>query len=180
MTPLFVMVSLSNHGIPPNALGGEVVHSDLAGAEKQGGKLVRHDPVDLFGHAAVEAAQARLHVGDGDVEFGRGKRAGQRGVGVAVDQNPVGFFVDEDFLDSGEHLSCLRAVRPGTDGQVVFGLRNFEFPEKDSGHAVVVVLAGVDEKLVQGAMFNVQCSRFNGRRMFKVQRSKFYVRGTRV
>jgi len=47
-------------------------------------------------------------------------------------------------------------VRPGTDGQVVFGLRNFEFPEKDSGHAVVVVLAGVDEKLVQGFRFKVQ------------------------
>ena len=144
------MVSLSNHDIPPNALGGEVVHGDLAGAEQKGGKLIGDDPVDLFGHAAIEAAQARLHVGDGNVEFRRGKRAGQCGVGIAVDQDPVGFFLDEDFLDGGKHLSCLRAVRPRANGQVVFGLGDFEFSEKDSGHAVVVVLTGVDEDLREG------------------------------
>ena len=150
MTILCVMVSLSNHGIPADALGGEVVHGDLAGAEKQGRKLIGDDPVDLFGHAAIEATQARLHVGDGNVELRRGKCAGQCGVGIAVDQDPIGLFLDEDFLDSGKHLSCLRTVRPGADGQVVFRLGDFEFAEKDSGHAVVIVLTGVDDNLREG------------------------------
>ncbi len=134
----------------PDTLGGEVVHGDLAGAEQQGGELVRHDSVDLFGHAAVEAAQARLHMGDGDVEFRRGQGAGQRGVGVAVDQNPVGLFGKEDLLDGRQHPAGLLAVRAGSDVQVVFRLGNFEFPEEDGRHAVVVVLTGVDEDLLDG------------------------------
>ena len=37
-------------------------------------ELVDEEPVELLRHRAVEAAQARLEVGDGDAELGGGER----------------------------------------------------------------------------------------------------------
>jgi len=52
-----------------DTLCGEVVHGDLAGAEQQVGELVRHNPVDLFRHPAIEASQARLNMSNGNMKL---------------------------------------------------------------------------------------------------------------
>ena len=59
------------------------------GAEEVGGDVVGEDAVGLLRQVAVVAAEAGLDVGDGDAELRRGERAGQRRVGVAVDEDEV-------------------------------------------------------------------------------------------
>ena len=71
------------------ALGRQVPHRLLGRREQQVGGVVGEHPVVLLGHPPVERAQAGLQVRHRDVHLDRGDRAGQRRVGVAVDQHPV-------------------------------------------------------------------------------------------
>ena len=50
----------------------------------------------------VPAAQARLHVGDGNLAVVGGERTGHRGSGVALDYHPVRLLRIEHFADTGE------------------------------------------------------------------------------
>ena len=72
--------------------------------------MIGEDAVVLFGHGAVEAAQAGFDVRHGDVEFHRRECPRERGVGVAVDQHPVRALAEQHFLDGDEHLAGLFAV----------------------------------------------------------------------
>jgi len=102
----------------------QVIDGGLCGAEEKVGNVVGDDAVDLLRHRAVEAAQAGLDVGEGQVQLGRGERAGQRRVGVAEDDHPVGRLLLEHRLQALQHLSGLASVRPGADAEVVVGLRD--------------------------------------------------------
>lgn len=130
-----------------DALGGEIGGGLGGGAVETGGKVVGDDAIDLLGHAAVAAAQAGLHMGDGDVEFCGGEGARDGGVGVAVDEQPVGADGQELLLDAGEHLRGLRAVRAGADAEVGVGGAQAELGEEVVRHGRVVVLAGVEQEL---------------------------------
>ncbi len=110
--------------------------------------MVGQHAVLLLRHAHVVGAQAGLHMRDGDVQLGRGQRARQRGVGVAVDQHGVRFLPEKDLLDLDQHLAGLPAVRAGADAQVVGRARDVQLLEKHGGHVAVVMLPGVDEHLV--------------------------------
>ena len=109
--------------------------------------MIGDDAVDLLGHPAVEGPKAGLDVRQADVQLRRHERAGQRRVGVAVDQHPVGLGVHRGLLETGEHGAGLSAVRPRPDAQVQVWLGDLELTEENLGHVVVVVLAGVDEHL---------------------------------
>ena len=107
--------------------------------------MIGNNAIDLFGHLAIEGAQARLDMRDGDVQLGRRQRAGERGIGVAVDHQLVGLRFQEDRFDLLEHASGLRAVAAGTDAELIPGFGNAELLEEDIGHVLVIVLASVDE-----------------------------------
>ena len=109
--------------------------------------MVGQDAVDLLGHAPVERAQAGLDVGDRDVQLGGREGAGERRVGVAVDEQPVRLPGDELALDPGQHLAGLGAVGPGADLEVDVRIGDAELVEEDARHLVVVVLAGVKKRL---------------------------------
>ena len=112
------------------------------------GELIRHDPVDFFGHQAIIAAQARLHMGDADIELRRGQGAGQRGIGIAINQHPIWLFFEKDLFDGRQHSPCLKAVQTGTDIKVVLWFGDFEFSEKYGRHVVIIVLAGMNKNLL--------------------------------
>ena len=106
--------------------------------------MVGDDAVDLFGHLAVEGAQAGFDMGHRDVQLAGGQGAGEGGIGVAVNHQPVRLGFEEDFFDRFQHASGLGAMAAGADAEVVGGL-GIQFLEENVGHVLVVMLAGVDE-----------------------------------
>ena len=118
------------------------------GGEEQVGSVVGEDPVHLLGHAPVEGAQARLHMGHRDVQLRRGERARQRGVGVPVDEDPVWPLGDQDLLDAGQHRPGHRAVEPAVDAQVEARPGDVQLLEEHLRHVGVEMLPGVDDGLV--------------------------------
>ena len=82
-------------------------------AEQPAADPVGHDAIDLLGHLP-ERAQAGLDMGDRDVELGRGNRAGQRRVGVAIDKNRIRLFAQHNALERDNHAarSFRRAMPP--------------------------------------------------------------------
>ena len=84
----------------------------------------------------------------GDVHLGCGERPGQGRVGIAVDQHPVRPLLQQHSLQPKQHFADLPAVRPRPHSQIHVRLREVQFLEEDLGHPVVVVLAGVDQKLL--------------------------------
>src|SRR5207302_1605620 len=72
------------------ALRGQVADGLGAGREQQVGELVGDAPVDLLGHARVEAAQAGLDVRDRQPELRRDEGGGDGGVDIAVHHDEPG------------------------------------------------------------------------------------------
>ncbi len=66
------------HPVRRDSLSREVfIGRRLGGEEKIRDGIGQH-PVDLFGHAPVEATESRFHVGEPDTELGRRDSPGQR------------------------------------------------------------------------------------------------------
>ena len=132
-----------------HALAAQVLNGHVAGAEEQVGEAVGEHAVDLFGHRAVERTQPRLDVGDRDDELGRREGAGERRVGVAVDEHQRRADLADRRLDAGQHLARLHRVGRRTDTKSDVGPGQVELVEEDAGQLVVVVLAGVEQDLAQ-------------------------------
>jgi hypothetical protein len=90
-----------------DALAGEVLGGAALRREQQVRELVGEQAVELFGHGAVAAAQAGLHVRHGDVQLGRAERGGEGGVDVADDDHEVGAFLEEHRLEALEDVRRL-------------------------------------------------------------------------
>ena len=84
-----------------NSLNRQVINCSLAGTKQQIRQVVCYHAIDLFRHGAVEATQARFHVGDRDLKFGRCQCSSQGGIGVPIDQHLVGPFIQQHFFDAG-------------------------------------------------------------------------------
>ncbi len=125
-----------------DALGRELRRRPLVGTEEQRREPVDFDPVALFRHREVEAAQPGFDVRDLDVA-GRA-RAGNCRVRVAEDEHPVRFFVADDRRDRGRH----RVDVVGAQVEPMRGFRDAELVEEDLRHLRVPVLSGVENRLV--------------------------------
>ena len=106
--------------------------------------MVDEDPVVLFGHCPVEAAQARLDVHDREPGGVRRQGAGQRGVGVALHDHRIRGQLREQVRELRRAAPDLLGAGQAAELQPVRGRREPEAVEEDLGQAVVVVLAGVD------------------------------------
>ena len=70
-----------------DAFTPEIVDGRLGGNEMHRGDMIDNDAVDFLRHGTITRAQAGLDVGDRDIELGRGKRARERRIGIAVNQH---------------------------------------------------------------------------------------------
>ncbi len=116
------------------ALVGQVAHRDLGRGQQQVGGVVGEHPVVLLGHPPVERAQARLEVRDRQVQLHRGQRAGERRVGVAVDQHPVRALLGQDRVEGGQHRAGLHAVAARPDAEVHVRRGDRQVGEEHVGH----------------------------------------------
>lgn len=108
--------------------------------------MIGHHAVDLFRHPPVETPQPRLYVSHPHRQLRRRQRARQSGIRVAVDQQVVWPFGQQNIFDSLEHGRGLRGVRTGPRPKVGVRPGQFQPVEEDSGHFVVVVLPRVNQE----------------------------------
>ena len=104
--------------------------------------------VDLLGHALVEAAVARLHVEDRDL-LPLGGDGGQAAVGVAQNQHGIGLHLAQDGVGPADDLADRLGGGRAGGVQKEVGLAELQVLEEDLVQFVVVVLAGVDEDVVE-------------------------------
>jgi len=138
-----------------DAFARKVVVGGALGGVEHIGNLVGEDAVDLFGHAAVVAAQAGLHVYHRNVTLAGDQRAGERGVYVPHHQYRTRAVRIEDGLEALHDLGGLHRVRPRAHGEVDIGFGQFEIGEQPVLHRRIVMLAGVhqqraDRRVVRG------------------------------
>ena len=84
----------------------------------------------------------------GDVDFGGRHSTGEGGVGVAVEDDAVEVIVEQHLLDAANHAGGLEAMGAGADPEVEVGLGDAQLVEEDLRHVGVVVLAGVEDGLL--------------------------------
>jgi len=137
------------------ALTAQVCDGCFGWTEEEGGHMVGEYPVDLLWHSPVEAAQSRLHVGHRDVQLGRGQRAGERAVGVAVDHDQVGLLLEKYLLCPFKHLPGLGGMGARSDTEMIVRRLQTKLIEEDLGHLVVVVLASVDQDFLNRVIWIV-------------------------
>ncbi len=131
-----------------HALAGERLARALVGAEKELRQPVGLDPVSLLRHREVAAAEARLDVRERQSQPGGRECACERGVGVAVDEHPVGPLGGQALRDRRPHQ-----VRIGrAEVEPVAWLVEPEFLEEDLRELAIVVLAGVHDDLLETAL----------------------------
>jgi len=131
-----------------DAFGRQVGHGGVGRAEQQAREMVRQHTIDLFGHAPVEGAQARFDVRDGHVQLGRGERPGEGRVRVAVDQDEPRTHTCDGVGYARQHGRRLACVAVGADPELDVGARQGELFVEHAGELMVVVLAGVEQDLL--------------------------------
>ena len=129
-------------------LVSQVTHGHLGRSQAQVSGVVGEDPVVLLGHAAVEGTQTGLEMGHWQMHLHRREGAGDGRVGVAVDEHPVGGHLLKHRIELFKHATGHEAVGAATDTQVQIRIRDAELDEEGVGHVDVVVLAGVDDLVI--------------------------------
>lgn len=127
---------------------GQVGCADHRRREQEIRCVVGQDPVDLLGHGAVEGAQPRLQVSHRHVQFDGRQRPGKRGVRVSVDQHPVREVLGQHGIHGGEYRCGLHPVGTGAHLHVDIGGADSQVVEEHLGQQRVVVLAGVDDRVM--------------------------------
>ena len=85
----------------------------------------------------------------GSEQLRGGQRGGQRRVDVAGNEHDVGLGLEQHRLEALHDRGRLLRVRAGADAERVVGLADAELLEEDLGHLAVVVLARVDEHVLE-------------------------------
>ena len=135
-----VMDALARDPFPQQVLDGGRLRGEAVVGQRVG-----HDAVDLFGHAAVEAAQPGLDVGQGQRHLVGDEAGGDRRRDVTHHHHEIRAGVGQHRGQAHHDLGGLGDDRAGVDPEVDVGPRDLELGEEPPGHAVVVVLARVNE-----------------------------------
>ena len=84
---------------------------------------------------------------DGDVQLRGGERSCDRGVGVTIDEDYVGFLGQYYLFELLDHPSRHRAMTEAANLKIIGWSRNLEFLEEHVGHRGIEMLAGMHENL---------------------------------
>ena len=93
--------------------------------------MIGNNAIDFLWHIAIAAAQSCLDVNHRNVQLGGCQRTCQCRVRVAVDEQPIRFFVQQHFLHSLQHRPRLLAMRARTYLQIASRLGDFELIEEN-------------------------------------------------
>jgi len=109
-----------------HALGAQVANARFLGDEEEVADGVGEFAVDLLGHRHVEGAQPRLHVRHLHAHLLCRERAGDRGVHIAHNDDPVGPILLKDLLEGDHDPGRLLRVasRPTSRWWSGFGIAN--------------------------------------------------------
>lgn len=106
------------------------------------------DPaVDLLGNIGIEASVAGLHMKDRDLQP-LGHNPGNAAVCVPEDENSIGPLFLQDLFDLDESVAQDRPQRTGIDLQEIIRLSDLQIVEEDLVQFVIIVLAGVDNDML--------------------------------
>ena len=86
---------------------------------------------------------------DLDAQLSRRQRGGHDRVRIALHQNDVRPLVFEHLLRAGKDLAGLHTMRPRTDLEIEIRSAEFEVLEEYSIHRIGVMLAGMQDEVVQ-------------------------------
>jgi hypothetical protein len=110
--------------------------------------VIGKHPVELLRHRPVEGAQAGFDVYDRDVELRRGQGSGEGAVGVSIDERGVRLELKHRAFEGFEHAAGHGSMPLASQGKPLPRPRNSKLLEKDVAHVGVVMLAGVDQELL--------------------------------
>ncbi len=85
-----------------------------------------------------------------DMEFHRCQSAGECRIGIAIHENTVWFFPDQNFFDLFQHPTGHSPVGCAVDAEVVVRFGDIQLLEEDIRHIGVKVLAGMDDYFCEG------------------------------
>ena len=115
------------------------------------GNVVNKPAIHLLGDVGVEAAVPSLQVVHGHLKALRHYR-GDRRVGVAEHDQSLRPQLQQGFLDPDERAGQHLAERGGVHPQVPIRGTESQLVEEDLRQAIIPVLAGVDEDMVEGGV----------------------------
>jgi len=117
-------------------------------------KVIRNDPIDLFGHRSIERAKSCFDVSNKRPALIRlagqldgGKRTGHCRVDIAYHNNDVWPLARNDFLKLPKNLRCLGCLGARTDARILIWLWETQVPKKAVRHRFIVVLPSVHQKM---------------------------------
>ncbi len=134
-----------------DALGEQVAAGMLGVDEVDVAHVVDDAPVHFLWHALVERAVAGFHVEDGNLASLGGDRR-EAAVGVAEDQHHVGLVRRQGLVAAGDDVGDRLRSALGSGFEETVGLPQAEAVEEDLVQLVVVVLAGVHQHVLEGAV----------------------------
>ena len=134
-----------------DAFAAQQVARMRGGGEQEFREMVGEDAIDLLGHRAVVGAQPGFDVPHDDAQLLRRERGGEHRVGVALDQDHVRVLARQHRLHPAHDRGDLIGLRAGADLEVEVGRREIQLAEEHSVHLERIVLAGVEQPIVDAA-----------------------------
>jgi hypothetical protein len=125
----------------------EVLDSDPRMNEEKVGYFIGNDSVDLLRHGAIEASEPSFDVSDWDLKLCGNEGCGKCRVHVAGHEQEVWALVEQNRLEALHHTGRLDGMAGRADTEHVVGFRHTKVIDEDARHRMVVVLAGVDNRL---------------------------------
>lgn len=132
----------------PYPFGQQVLVGEVIGGEEEVAEHVGAEAIDLLWHAHVAGAKTGLHMGHLNAQFLGGDGAGHGGVDIPHYDDQIGLFPQADLFEFDHDFGGLFGVGAGTDLQVDIRPGHAQVDEEGAAHLLVVVLAGVDQEMV--------------------------------
>src|SRR5450432_1383365 len=129
------------------ALAQQVLTAALSVRHKHTADVVNDAAIGFLRHAKIEAAVPCFHVVDRNAHASR-HDCSKAAVGIAKNQQPVRPMFCQKRLNPRQDLSHLLSETAGPHVKTIVGLAHSEVAEKQTVEAIIIVLAGIYQKML--------------------------------
>lgn len=116
------------------------------GGEEQVGNGIGTEAIDFFWHGHIPGAQPSLDMSYANAQFACGESAGDGGIDIAHNDDPIRLVLDADGLEFNHDASGLLRMRARANSEIDVRLWNLKVGEEVIGHLGVIVLARVNQE----------------------------------